>query len=159
MTSRSRRPASTHRPEPLSGLIGQGANELTQLVARAGRLERLRRRLKGQLPGGLEEHCQLANIRGDTAVVSCDSAAWGARLRYLEPRLLETLNQVEGLSLRRVRVKVRPAEPVRPVAPPPGHMPELNASNSELLEATARGINDPDLSEALRRLARRGRKS
>ena len=140
-------------------MIGGGISELSQLVARAGRLERLRGRLKGQLPSGLAEHCQLANVRGDTAVVSCDSAAWGARLRYLEPQLLNTLNRVEGLALRRLRVKVHPAAAPRPEAPPPGHMPQLNEASADLLEATARGVDDAALSEALRRLARRGRKT
>jgi len=155
----SKRRATGDRPRALRGLIGGGVSELSQLVARADRLERLRRRLKGRLPAGLTEHCHLANIRGDTAVVSCDSAAWGARLRYLEPQLLDTLNRLEGLSLRRVRVKVHPTGTPRPPTPPSGHMPQLNEANADLLEATARGIDDPALSEALRRLARRGRKS
>ena len=156
----SNHPTKPHgdRPPALRGLIGGGVSELSQLIARAGRLERLRRRLKGQMPSGLAEHCQLANIRGDTAVVSCDSSAWGARLRYLEPQLLKTMNQAEGLAIRRLRVKVRPATAPRAEAPPPGHMPRLNETNADLLEATARGVDDPALSEALRRLARRGRK-
>ncbi|GAB6040214.1 hypothetical protein JCM17961_08880 [Endothiovibrio diazotrophicus] len=154
-----KRQATTHRPEPLRGLLGGAANELSQLVARAGRLERLRQRLKGRLPAELSGHCRLANIRGDTAVVSCDSAAWGARLRYLEPQLLDALNRQEGLSLRRVRVKVLPHTAPPPPPPVPGHLPQLNEANADLLEATARGIADAGLSAALRRLARRGRKS
>ena len=127
---------------------------LGRLLERAGRLRRLHGRFSEALPEELRPHCQVVNVRGDTLVVSCDSAAWGARLRYLERQLL---GQLGVAGLRRLRVKVRPPEHPAVAARPAGHSPRLDKAGAALIESAARGVDDAGLAEALRRLARRGR--
>ncbi len=135
--------------------MGRHGGGLSGLIGRAGRLERLRRAFAANLPEGLAGRCELTNIRGDTAVVSCVSAAWSSRLRYMERQLVAQLTQLGGAGVRRLHVKVRPFSPPPPKAPPPGHLPRLSRENAQLLESAARGVEDSDLAEALRRLARR----
>jgi hypothetical protein len=97
-------------------------------------------------------------VRGDTAVIATDSPAWLSKIRYLAPELLRILRAAPGLAtLQHIQFKVIPAAAAHP-APLPPHRPTLSRQGADILRSTASGIEDPQLSAALRRLAQRASK-
>ncbi len=140
----------------LASILAAADNGLQPLFAHAHRLQTLNRMLRGALGEPLGPHVSLCNIRADIAVVTADSPAWLTQLRYQAPTVLHILQSQPGLeSLRKVRFKVQPAsEPAEPTSPPRRAI--LSPSGAETLGSAAEGIQDPELAEALRRLALNG---
>lgn len=105
------------------------------------------------LPPRLRQHVVLANVRGDTAVMVADSAAWATQLRYLQHAVLERLRERHDLPVRRLAVRIAPA---REHPPPSTTAPvRLPASSARHLAALAEDEADPSLAAALRRLSSR----
>ncbi len=140
----------------LASILAATDNGLQALFAHVHRLQTLNRMLRGALGEPLGPHISLCNIRTDTAIVTADSPAWLTQLRYQAPTVLHILKSQPGLeSLRKVRFKVQPAsEPAGPTSPP--RRAALSPSGAEMLGSAAEGIQDPELAEALRRLALNG---
>lgn len=65
-------------------------------------------RLAGCLDPELSAHVQLADIRGDRAILVTPSAAWATRLRMSAPDLVETLHQAGFPDVERIEVRVAP---------------------------------------------------
>ncbi|HEB92494.1 MAG TPA: DUF721 domain-containing protein [Gammaproteobacteria bacterium] len=140
----------------LASILAAADNGLQALFAHAHRLQTLNRILRGALGEPLGPHVSLCNIRTDTAIVTADSPVWLTQLRYQAPTVLHILQSQPGLeSLRKVRFKAQPArEPAGPTSPP--RRASLSPSGAETLGSAAEGIQDPELAEALRRLALNG---
>lgn len=140
-------------PASLESLLNRG---LGRLLDRAKTLQRVEQWLKRHLEGPLASHCRVANINGSVLVLQVDSPAWAGRLRYQAPKLMAQLPDWSELrQVERIAVTVRPPElrtptPVRPVAP-------LSPKSAAEIEAAAETVTDPQLSAALRRLARNRR--
>ncbi len=123
----------------------------SDLLRRCLWLAELDRALKEGLPAPLDQHCQLANVRGDALVIHVDAPAWAARLRYQGPQLIQRMKALPGLSgLRRVRIRVRP----QPPAPQPAPR-RLSGKGAENLRKAAQAMPPGPLREAFLRLARR----
>ena len=83
---------------------------LGTLARHADELKRCEESLKGylDLPGA--ESLRVAAIEGDAVVVVVDSAARGARLRFLAPRVVAHVARLLGREdLDRIEIRVRPA--------------------------------------------------
>jgi len=86
-------------------------------------------------------------------VLIADAPVWATRLRFLAPRIAESL---PGLSPGTpVRVKVLPTE-TPPTRTPTSRKLQLSPQNARLLCQLADDIPDPELSRALKRLSLRG---
>jgi len=141
-------------PQRLIRHLG-GRSESAALLARAALLAQQSERLRAHLPEPLDRHCVLANVRGDTAVLAADSAAWASRLRYLAPALLPRLVDL-GLTVTRVEVVVMPP-PALPTAPAPRRVCPPSADTGRALTAWAAHLPDDALGRALLRLAARSK--
>ena len=63
------------------------------------------------LPGEEKEHVLSATYRDDTLIVSVDSAAWAARIHYVQQALLEHLRAAGGIQVAKIRIKVAAGRP------------------------------------------------
>ncbi|MFO1394844.1 MAG: DciA family protein [Steroidobacteraceae bacterium] len=90
----------------LKPLFGGAGGALEQLAKRAADVETLAAFVRGALPAPLGDHVTAATRRDTDLVVTVDSAAWAARVRYagstLRERLAAAGQPVEG----KVRVRV-----------------------------------------------------
>ena len=122
-------------------------------------LQRLNEVLGEHLDPTLAQHCELANIRADTAVLQADSPVWAAKLRYQIPTILELLNAtdfiVELTPTRLTHIQLRVQPVYQPYTGPTLSGPYLSQRSAELLQSVADTIPDPRLKQALSRLSRR----
>lgn len=124
----------------------------SNLLQRAQLLQAMTFSLRQYLPAPLAEHCWVAAPRERTLVLVTDSPAWATQLRYQQQEILKLLNSEFRLQLNRLRIRIG-APP--PAPRPPAAGPRLSRQGAAVLEAAAASIGDPELSAALRRLARR----
>ena len=92
--------------ERLGVILGRDAN-LADLCQRGRDLQRLDKKLKRRLDPNLQDYFELANIRGDVAVLLAASPAWAACLRYQVPLILAACQTLGLESVKKIQVKVR----------------------------------------------------
>ncbi len=127
---------------------------LERLVRRARYLERVDKALQQLLGSPLAERCRVANINHDTLVLQTPSSAWGSRLRYLAPGILQQLSRQLGWDrIKHTKVQVRP-EAFRPSAEP-ARRARLSRESAALLRQVAENIEDAALQDVLLSLSRR----
>lgn len=130
--------------------------ELQQLLVQAERLQKATRALHAQLPPPLEQHCKVANIKGELAVLHADSPAWAAKLRFHVAGILQQLRKQPGLgALQAIRIKVSPLDDPQP--PSAVARPVLSEQAGAVLRSAADATADPALKAVLLRLAQRQR--
>lgn len=89
--------------KPLSSALPQGLERLAQQAAAVTSLTVL---VRQSLPEALRPHVVSAVRKADDLVVSVDSAAWSARVRYAGARLRERLAAAGQPVGGKVRVRV-----------------------------------------------------
>lgn len=89
--------------KPLSSGLPRGLERLAQQAAAVTSLTAL---VQQSLPEALRPHVVCAVRKADDLVVSVDSAAWSARVRYAGPRLRERLADAGQPVGGKVRVRV-----------------------------------------------------
>lgn len=144
------------RPAKSSSRDGGGlkppldAPSLAGLIAHARVLDTLDKALRDTLPAPLSGLCRLANVRGTRMVLLASSPNVAARLRLLQPSLIDAANRVTGRRIESLSVKVAPAPPI-----PPGQLPRKPLSNTAAAHlGDAAGIlADPELRDLFLRLA------
>jgi len=62
--------------------------------------------LQTVLPPELQPHCRLANVRDGVVIMLATSSIWASRLRFHQTDLLKHLNEVHGLLIHTLRIKV-----------------------------------------------------
>lgn len=143
---------STKHPRSIAKIIEQvGISGHSSLTAQVRQLAVLEQQVRTCLPADLAEHFQVAGLRDGCLRLATDSPAWAARLRFQAPRLVQQLTLQGTTGLRSVQVRIIPPSK-QPM--PPVRKVHLAAENALLLEQTAQAIEDPELAQALRRLAR-----
>lgn len=95
------------KPTPVSDLLAKAPGALARLREGAGQAERTLVALRCRLPAELTEEVWGASLKDGTLTVLVRSAAWGTRLRYLAPRLLDDLAADLAAPVDRLKVKVR----------------------------------------------------
>lgn len=142
--------------KPVRQLFGKDS-ELQQLLVQAERLQKATRTLHAQLPPPLEQHCKVANIKGELVVLHADSSAWAAKLRFHVAGILQQLRKQPGLgALQAIRIKVSPLSEALP--PAPAERLTLSEYAATVLKSAARATEYPNLRAVLFRLAERQRK-
>jgi len=140
------------KPPSLTDLLSVQGARLASLAAEARSLEDLRQRVIGCLPPDTAPHCLGADLKDGTLTLYLDSAAWTTALRYQHQALLTAVQAASRQPCNTLRLKVLP-EPL-PGVPPKPEPRELSTGTRQLLESTARGVDDPALADSLKRLAR-----
>lgn len=95
------------KPTSVSDLLEQGQGLLGRLRAGTAEADRTLRALRRTLPPELQDKVWAAATRDGTLTVFVRSAAWGTRIRYLAPRLLQALAAELGVEIDQIKVKVR----------------------------------------------------
>jgi hypothetical protein len=144
----------SYGPRPLLRHFGH-KGEAADLMTRAAALALLNQRLRPYLPEPLDQHCMLANVRAQTAILAADSPGWASRLRYLGPALLPRLVEF-GLGVTRIEVIVMPTDR-QPIAPQARQIPAPSAEAARSLEQLAAHSSDAGFADVLRRLAARAK--
>jgi len=142
--------------KPIYTILRSHTGLLDSLIGRAERLARIDTQFRELLDPKAAAHCGVANLYRDALVVFADSPAWAARLRYLAPTLLPRLQAANPTlkTLARITVKVSPvAEPAVVTHPPR----RLSSDAGELISSAAAATEDPELRDALARLAGRAK--
>lgn len=132
---------------PLSALLSRSSH----LLEHARLLGRLQKQLESLLPADLSAHCRVQNLRNGSLFLQADGPVWANRLRYQLPALQQQLTRlVKQEPLRDIRVAVVPAQ----AAPHPlKRRATISSESAQLLQETANSTADPQLREALQRLA------
>ncbi len=143
---------SGKKASSLTELLGGPDARLADLAAEATRLEALRRRLLPLLPADAAPHCLGADLEQGVLTLFLDSGAWTTALRYRHQALTAAAQDALRLPCHTLKLKVLP-DP-KPGVPPRPAPRELSSDTRRLLDSTAAGVDDADLAEALRRLAR-----
>lgn len=124
------------------------------LLATAREQAVLLQRIQGMIPHPLNSHCIAAVQKETQLIIYVDSAAWASRLRFTTRQLS---GQLKSANLKIDRVIVRVMVRTKPVQKPRPPIRLLSAENANLINQTADGLDDPDLSAALKRLGRHTR--
>ena len=140
-------------PARLQGILRRSAGDMAGIRRRTAWLADATRELNGVLPPRLHGHWQLAAASVTALVVSAESPAWATPLRAHQSALLDAAADLVGG--RPAKLTIRLAAGRRP--PPRRNGPVMAPASAEHLASAARGMDDPRLAAALRRLASRRR--
>lgn len=125
-----------------------------KLFQRARQLARIERALMAVLPVELRPHARLGGVADNVLRVHVDSPVWHTRLRYVLPQLLPNLNRLAHTRLQSIECVTRPFERNASASPKKGKGPlRPGESTARDLSLAADSIDDPDLRNALQRLA------
>ena len=134
-----------------------GGSVLENLTTESARREALDALLDDFLDTPFRDHVQVASARHGTLVLCADSPAWGHRIRYLAPSILEYF-QARGVSgVETVTISVQ-HESGSPPPSTPRSAPGLSPASARALESAADHLDNPDLARRLRAIARHRRR-
>ena len=95
------------KPTPVSHLLKQGEGMLQRLRRGTAEADRTLAALQRVLPPEIAAEVWSAALRGTTVTAFVRTAAWGTRLRYVVPKLLDALAGELGTPVEAFKVKVR----------------------------------------------------
>jgi hypothetical protein len=144
------------KPQTISGYL-RDSHRYEQLVTHGRLLERLTRLVREALPSPCDQHCRVASIKQNTLVLSADTPAWSARLRFHMPQVMRILQDRHGMAFHSTRILVASPRASTPEIPKP--RAALSEKSADLLRTAANSVSDPELRAALLRLSRRGHRS
>lgn len=93
--------------DPLKPLLSSGLPGLDRLVSRAAEVSELTATVREHLPEPIRPHVVSATLNEATLVVTVDSAAWSARVRYAGRSLAKAIPAADQTGIEKVRVRVR----------------------------------------------------
>jgi hypothetical protein len=96
-----------NQPKTLKGLLGESPR-LARLAQSAARLAALTASVREALPPEIRPHLTAASVRDETLVLTADSPAWAARLRFHGREIGTFLAAGQGIRTTRVVVRSRP---------------------------------------------------
>jgi hypothetical protein len=139
--------------------ICQGSAMLKHLDQRARQLNQLNHILQSALPAQFVNHCELANVDGESLVLITDNAGYASMLRFQAPQLCRTLSEYLPKAVSKLEVKVRPKSEATKPAAVSFHANALSSDSAAVIQATAEGLESGALKDALEKLARRASSS
>ena len=116
-------------------------------------LEKWTRLIKASLPVSCQDHVNVSDVRDFQLILITDSPAWSARLRLYSKNMIQILEEHTDIKVNRVRIKL--SQPKHLAQKPAIKTRYLNKSSARLIQQTAESINDPDLQQALKNLAKK----
>jgi hypothetical protein len=128
---------------------------VSSLVAAIRRDADLLTAVRRALPPPLDTHCLHAAVNDGVLVLTTDSPTWASRLRFSTPDLLKALAG-KVCSVSCCRILVQPSCGSGAAAPRQQRGARLSPAVADHLLEAAAATEDPELAEALRRVARAG---
>ena len=122
-----------------------------RLLGKASQLNKLTLLVRSNLPSECQEHVSVADIRDKQLVLVTDSPVWSSRLRLYQNDILDMLKTHANIHLSQIFIKQTYPKKVIPPAITKNRY--LTTNSASLLRQTAESIDDPDLHEALCKLA------
>ena len=123
----------------------------SKLVKQATKLDKLEHLLHACLPDNCRQHVRIAGIKNSDLVLMVDSPVWSSRIRLYSNHILDMLKQQNLAGVQHIRIRLSQAEPAQPERV--FEKRQLDADSSRLIEQTADSIDDPELKQALHKLA------
>ncbi len=136
-------------------------NKLSKLVNRAVRIEHIDNKIQKLLDNKLADNCTVINYRHGILVIAAASSAWAAKLRMHCPKLLNTLRD-EHKWKRLAAIKIQVSKNFSNLKATKGEdltERKISSSSAKQIISTADSIIDPQLSQALARLAKHGQEN
>ena len=81
-------------------------SSFSSIIERAHKLRQLDAKLQRSLPPQVKGTCRLANLRGDTAVFTCQSQLEASKIRMYSRTILQAIQQEFKTSIKKIKVKV-----------------------------------------------------
>jgi len=140
----------------LDKFFADANGDLAILITRTRQLSRWTAMLRKQLDDALAGHCYIGALDDSTLTIFVDDAAWATRLRFQSAQLIPRLREAGSVfsDVQRIAVKIlnldRAAEAARQETPGPA----LSSDNANIINSLSDSIDDPELQQALQRLAR-----
>ncbi|MDH5544927.1 MAG: DUF721 domain-containing protein [Gammaproteobacteria bacterium] len=95
----------------VTSILSQKEGHFGALIRRADALSRLSKQVDELLPPHLKGKCQVANIRDNQIIFTCNSASWATHLHHEQRQLLSRLAVIpEYAQISSIRVKIAPHE-------------------------------------------------
>lgn len=137
------------RAQPINRLLNKG--QLAPLIHQSRLIAGVQSYLRQHLPAELAEHVFVGGCHDGELTLLTDRAVWLTRLRYEQRLLLDLIAQYPGMeSTTALKLKVRPVRPPSTAIRQPRHLP---TGAAEELSSCADSVDDPNLRNALLRLA------
>jgi len=143
---------------PLYKVLLGKKGEVEHLVTQTNELKQLTRLLQAELNPSLAPHCQVARLTPAQLTVVVDSPAWSTRLRFQSTTLLRQLARKHSVfqDVSSIEIKIYPARLQRRA--PPSIPRHISPAAASVITDMANSIDNPDLKQALLRLASRSNK-
>ena len=139
-------------PTKLGAIVSQNSL-LRQLFREAGNQQGVSERVSQAIDPSLRDHVRFALLRDETLILIADTSAWAARLRFDVANIKRRFATLPDFPrVTNIRVKVAAAVPV--TALPQRRAQAISESVARDVEVQAETIEDPELREAMLRLAR-----
>lgn len=140
---------------PLYKVLLGKKGEVEHLVTQTNQLKRLTRLLQAELNPSLASHCHVASLAPPHLTIVVDSPAWSTRLRFQSATLLRQLARKHPIfqDVSHIEIKIYPARLQRRA--PPSIPRHITPAAAEVITDMANSIDDPELKQALLRLASR----
>ena len=143
-------------PTKLNSIVAHNSI-LRQLFRKAGDHQKLSLQVKGLLEEPLRSHIQLAAIRDGKLILTADSSAGAAQLRYRVPDMHKQMAESKDFgNIQTIRVKVARSSHMREPLKSRKALP-ISEFAAGGLERQAESLDDLALRGALLRLAKRRR--
>ena len=91
----------------VKNLLEKSGSPLAKISGKAALLEELTIFIRKALPDPLKNHLIAASEHDSTLVLTADSAAWAARMRFHETEILTHHNRKQGPVSHKVVIRVR----------------------------------------------------
>lgn len=127
---------------------------LRQLIEHAAVHKAFDRRIKLLIDEPLRSHFHVTGLRDDNLVLTADSSAWAARLRYQVPEIHRLIRESSDFpKVQAIRIKTAASQTHRRTQPTRKPLP-LSAASVAELQNCAQRTDDPALRDVLLRLKR-----
>lgn len=91
--------------QSISSSLNQDVH-FNDIIKRAEKIRQLNVRLQKTLPSPVQGMCQLANIRDETAILTCKTQMEASKLRMYSRSILQTMQKEFKTSIKKIRIKV-----------------------------------------------------
>lgn len=140
--------------------LAHPGNPLHGMVVQARYFDAIGKALAEYLGPPANEHCRLATVRGDKAVLCVDSPVWYSKLRFRGPEIVGFFRsrcRLEAIAGINIHVDPLLLQHTALRDAPPEKRPGISPGVASLLRGVATTGENPALTEAWLRLARNER--
>ena len=147
------------KPRTLVQFLAGQDQGLTRLFAQAKLLTQIKTIINQVVDYQIAQQLEVAKIQNKTLTVLCESPVWATRLRYMEPQIIEKLQQYSDTrQVQKLQIKVRPNSTSEIPDTSPKRRATMSQDAADQIREYSEAISDPKLQEALKKLAGRAKK-